>query len=344
MDFLEIPKALADMLSQLAEMMQQPPASLEDSPSGRDILSCMKHAEKFVGRELTLFARAVGAHHFNARLYVFEEVRKGKKSHWNLVEVNPAAPQFLPDGITHLAALATVAMETHEGNCVAIWVNPLPMIHPGAYFGLALHKGGSIAPIRIDGSAWAPLEVGDAALRLLVDAMLHPTRATERRWSTIVNKQLGVMRSGMRDDVEAFLEEQGLPGLTDARWEELLSIIYLRKDHLMLLQEVGRSSGVELVIEAQRIGSAMVDLIDKALEGNTEKMASMEKAHARALQRFKTDLAKFKAARDVAVSRTRQVEKELAHARGQLKNAGAGSVPQGGNDRSLGLALDRFFV
>lgn len=344
MQIIELPAKLAEMFSDLRSAMQTRAEPLESTEDGREILEMVEHASKTIGNELMVFANAIGVRRFNARIFTFEQHKKGKRKQWQLCDVQPAAPEFLSGGAGSLRALMRGAMSVTEGKTIAVWVNAMPVSNEQVFFALALHQNGLEAAFAIGGRHWSPLSLGEASLEMTLGVMLSRPSAREgSRWDAMIRAQIEVMRDDLREDMAEFLKSEGGSDLTDERWEELLHLIYGRRNHLVLMQEVARSCGTGLVHECQKILGAMVHLIDTALEGNSEKMASIEKTHARALKRFQTDLLKFKSGRDVATNRLKVVEKELLGLKKQLKDVGAGHQPQL-SEGSIGTALDRFFV
>ena len=345
MPTIDIPVELVEMLHDLRNAMDEKATSLEDTPEGLDIRAVVEEASKGIGKELILFANAIGVRKFNARLFTFEQYKRGKRLQWRMCDVQPAEPELLSGGSDNLRALMHGSMGQADGKAVSIWVHPMPAGDVEVFLAYVLHQDGLDSAFAVHGQRWKCLGLPGGALEMTLGMML--SRGSSRhsnRWSAMISAQKEVMRDDMRDDMEAFLTSQGAKPLTDRSWEGLLSLIYERKHHRVLMQEVARSCGTPLMHEAQRLLGAMVHLVENALEGNAERIANMEKAHGRALKRFQTDMLKFKSGRDVAANRLKVVEKELMGLKKQLSEAGTGLRDTPSASSSIGTALDRFFV
>lgn len=333
------------MFQKFRSALEESAVPLEDTPEGLDILAVVEEASKDVGKELLLFANAIGVRKFNARVFSFEQHKRNKRMQWRLCDVQPADPELLSGGADNLRALMHGSMGIADGKAVSLWVHPMPAGDMQVFMAYVLHQDGLDAAFAVHGKRWVSMGLQGGPLELTLEMMLKRGSSRQsNRWSAMISAQKEVMRDDMRDDMEAFLSSQGAKPLTDRSWEGLLSLIYERKHHLVLMQEVARSCGTPLIHESQRLLGAMVHLVDTALEGNTEKMANMEKAHGRALKRFQTDMLKFKSGRDVATNRLRVVEKELMGLKKQLAGVGSGERNTTSASSSIGTALDRFFV
>lgn len=312
-------------------------------PQGRDILAVVEAASKTVGQQLLVFSNIIGARRYNARVFTFEHEKRGKKNPWQLADVQPADPQFIAGGADNLRSLMNGSMAQVEGRAISVWVHALSIGNEQRYLAFIRHEDGMEAIFVVDGKSWGAMGLAGASLEMTLHMMLSRGSRHEGRWNAMVTAEKEVMRDGLREDMENFLTSVSASGLTDEKWEEFLTLVFDRRQHRMLLQEVARSCGSGLVHESQRLLESMVDLVDTALENHSEKLANMDKAHTRALKRFQTDVLKFKSGRDIAVNRLKVVEKELLGLKKQVREIGAGHQPQSG-EGAIGTALDRFFV
>lgn len=343
MPIFELPAELAAMFSEFRDALEERADPLDQTPQGQDILAAVEVAKKAIGRQLLVFSNAIGARRYNARIFTFAHERRGKKSNWVLSDVQPAHSQFIAEGSDNLRALMAATMGPIADRAISIWVHPLSVGKEQRYFAFILHKDGAEAAVAIEGSSWTPMNLGKSSMEMTLGMLISRSGRYEGRWSAMVRAEKRVMRDDLREGMENFLTSLGARGLTDENWDELLTLIFDRRSHLVLLKEVARSCGADTMGESQRLLEAMVSLVDTALENHQEKTASMEKAHTRALTRFQTDVLKFKAGRDIATNRLKVVEKELLELKKRLKDAGAGDAGSM-NESSIGAALDRFFV
>jgi hypothetical protein len=339
----EIAHVLEKLRNTLSELTDEEVVSLDSTPQGREILDMLDDIKKTVGRELGVYQRIMGARRFHGRVFTFCREKKGKRRQWVRSETQLAEAEFLGNGVPHLRTLMLDMMQAEEDKALAMWVHPMPSLERDVFYGFVLHPDGAEAVVIFDGGNIIPMSWGEKQRALTLEMLLRRPENSAKRWASIVKAQISVMREALREDVTEFLTKN--PGsMSDEVWEEFLHLLYARKEHLMLLQEVGRATGVSLLHESQKMVGAMVDLVEKALANHNEKLAGMEKTHARALKRFKTDLDKYRSARDVAASRTKQLEREMQSLRKQLQRTGSSTQSEQSNQNSIGLALDRFFL
>jgi hypothetical protein len=336
-----MPPELVEHLDQLRQALEEGCEPLDTTESGRDMLSLAEAVQKSLCRELVMFARTVGARRFNARVYLYTREQKGKRKQWVLSNVFGAEPSFLPGGASHLRALMRAELEVAGPEAIAIWVHPMPTAENATFFGLFQHADGAEAAFALAGH-WRPLGLGPTPLDLILSTMIRPSRGDDAGWSRIVEAQTATMRLALRADVQAYLDKHSGASLEDDAWEEFIAMVYLRSEHLALLQEAARVMGMTRLHESQRLLRAMVDLVKHALENHDNKLVNMEKTHARALKRFKTDLDMYRTGRDVAVTRLKRVEQEVQDLRKRLKASDTGATLRQSPD-AVGEALDRFF-
>lgn len=343
MPTIEVPARLAEMFESFRSAMQERAEPLDSTSEGQDIIALVEQVRNSLGNELLVFANSLGVRKFNSRLFTYSQQKRGKRNQWQLVDVQPADPEFMSGGRDKLRALMDASLQDVEGTAISIWVHPLPVGDDQLFFALIVHKDGLEAPFMLNGKRWGAMGLAGASLEMTVDMMLSPSRRHEARWDRMIEAEKSVMRDEMREDIAEFVKSISGGALTDEKWDELLALIFDRSSHRELLQETARACSAGHLHEAQRLLGAMVHLIDTTLENNQEKMSGMEKVHARALKRFQTDMVKFKSGRDIAVNRLKVVEKELTGIKKQLREVGAGHQPRT-IEGAIGTALDRFFT
>lgn len=343
MPSIKIPPELKEKLDELHELMSEKPEPLDSTPAGKEILSLLEEVQREIGMELKLFSRALGARQFHARIFIFQAEKKAKRLQWKLRDVQLGEPEFLPGGPKHLQKLLLGAMKHIGGKTIALWLHHMATpTQNDSYFAYLLHHEGQEATYQYSEGGWSPLPLGEGPRLLVMEMLLNPTSGAAKRWARVIEAQMHAMRKQLRDEVTAFVEKASA-GMTDELWEEFLTMIYLRKEHLMLLQEASRMAGTSVLHEAQQLLSTTLQMVDKALNAHSEKLVHLEKNHARVLKRFKTDLDKFKLTRDAAANRANQLEREVQNLRKQLQASTTGPAREQ-EAESLGLSLDRFFM
>ena len=331
-------------LGQIADMLRAGAAPLEASEGGREILAALDDLNRLVGQELRVFATTLGSRRFNARVYFFEQVRKGKKGRWQSDGVQLAEPEFIPGGPDHLRALmgGVLAKETTTTGRMAMWVRGMPEVDDNTFFVFVMHSSGFETALSLGEKGWSHMRIAGPQLELTLSAMLRPRPSRMVVWDTLIEAQMKVMDSGLRADFTELWKDHTRSPMTDELWGQFLEMIFLRGDQLLFLHEVGRATAVNLLRESQKLQGVLVHTVENVLAEYKEKMAQLEKSHSRALTKFKTDMERHRAAKDVATKRVTQLEREAQELRNQLKQAGPAGASVG-REQTLGRALDRFF-
>jgi hypothetical protein len=342
---LELPEGLFERLHQLFDTLTEQAEPLEASSGGQEVLAAIEDLNTLVGRELRIFARAVGTRHYHARVYLLEQIRKGNRSRWQLDSVQLAEAEFMPGGPGHLRALMKGGMENIEGkgNRMAVWVRAMPEVGDNTFFAFLIHSSGFETTLSLDEKGWSHVRVNGAKLELTLGSMMRPRPSRMEIWQRLQETQIGLMDESLRGDFTELWKDHTRSPMTDELWQSILEMIFLRGDLLMFMHEVGRATSVGLIQESQKLQGALVHLVEKLVAEHNEKLAQMEKSHTRALAKFKTDLERHRSSTDVVRKRLTHVEREAQELRNQLKRAGGG----GGADvsqQSIALTLDRFFT
>lgn len=342
--FTLIPELL-EKIGSIREEMNAKAEPLETSESGRDILAATVAMNATVARQLKLYSRALGTRNFVARIYLMHEVRKGKRAHWEQFDVQMAEPEFIPGGPAHLQALMDRALQNQspDSKGIAFWAHAMPKPDNDAFFVYARHSDGTEAALVQNDGHWAELGLQPTAIQLTVASLLSPRESRIEPWRRLVKGWAEIVSSDVREDFTDYMKRHKGQELTDEAWEDFVQVVFCRESLLMFLHEVARATSGPLLFESQNLLQTLVGLIEKTLEEHNEKQTQMEKTHTRALTRFKTDLARERATKDVVSKRVKQLEREATELRNQLKQAGTGQIaPE--SQKSLGLVLDRFFT
>lgn len=338
---------LETKLTQIADLLRDASEPLEASEDGREILAALDDLNRLVGQELRVFASSLGVRRFNARVYSFEQVRKGNRGRWQLDGVQMAEPEFVPGGPDHLRALmrSTLNTDNSKNGRMAAWVRGMPEVDDNTFFFYIIHSSGFETALSLGAKGWAHMRIGSTQLQLTLLTMLRPRPSRLAVWETLIEAQMKVMDSSLRADFTELWKDNTRSPMTDELWRQFLEMIVLSSEQLMFMHEIGRATAVGLVEESQKLQGVLVHIIENILGEHKEKMSQVEKGHARALAKFKTDMERHRAAKDVATRRVAQLEREAQELRNQLKQAGASGVgARIGREQSLGRALDRFFA
>jgi hypothetical protein len=232
-----------------------------------------------------------------------------------------------------------------KGNRMAVWVRAMPEVSDETYFAFVVHSSGFETTLSLGEQGWSHMRIASGALEMTLSSMMRPRPSRMEIWEKLATTQMEVMDASLRRDFTELWKDHTRSPMTDELWTSILELIFLRGDLLMFMHEVGRATSVGLIQESQKLQGALVHLLDKIVSEHPEKLAQMEKTHARALAKFKADIERQKGAADVVRKRLTQVEREAHELRTQLKRVGAGTaVSVDINRHSIGLALDRFFT
>jgi polyhydroxyalkanoate synthesis regulator phasin len=332
-------------LGQIADLLRAGAEPLEASDGGREILASLDDLNRLVGQELRVFGRTLGSRRFNARIYFFDRVRKGNRTRWQLDGVQMAEPEFLPGGPDHLRALMSSVINSDKTKSarMAMWVRAMPEVDDNTFFVFIVHSSGFETALSLGEKGWAHMRIGATQLELTLSTMMRPRPSRLVVWETLIEAQMRVMDTSLRADFTELWKDHTRSPMTDELWRQILEMICLRGDNLLFMHEIGRATAVTLVEESQKLQGALVHLVENILAEHKEKMSQVEKGHARALAKFKTDTERHRAAKEVATKRVGQLEREMQELRNQLKQVGPGGVPVG-REQTLGRALDRFFT
>lgn len=344
LDFL-LPPELLEKLDNLREQMSVKAKPLEESESGRDVLAAVNDMRTTVARELKLYSRALGARRFIARLYVYREIRKGSRRRWEQVDVVLAEPEFVPGGPEHLRALMARTLEVlvPDSKSMVFWVHSMLEPDDDAFFMLARHSNGFEAALVHNGGQCIEMQLSEAAITLTLTALMRPRESRMKPWRQLAQSLTNIVDVDLREDFTGYLKQHAGRELTDESWEEFISMVFHRQSFLIFMHEIGRLTSAPILDESERLLKTLVTLVEKTLEEHSEKTAQMEKAHTRAMTRFKTDLARERATKEVVTKRIKQLQREAEELRKQIKASGAGQA-NASRPQSLGLALDRFFT
>lgn len=343
---IELPAGLHEMLSDLFNSISAPAEPLEASAGGKEILASLADINSLIGRELRIYAHAVGSRRYQARVYFFEQLRKGNRGRWQLGSVEFAEPEFIPGGPDHLRTLMKAGMQNIEGkgSRIAVWVRAMPEVSAETFFAFVVHSSGFETALTLNEEGWSHVRAGSGALEMTLGSMMRPRASRMEIWQKLATTQMELMDESLRRDFTELWKDHTRSPMTDELWASILEMIFLRGDLLMFMHEVGRATSVGLVQESQKLQGALVHLFDKIINEHPEKLAQMEKSHARTQAKSKADIERHKGAADVMRKRLAQVEREAHELRTQLKrSASAGDGGGEGSRQSIGLALDRFF-
>jgi hypothetical protein len=335
LDFF-LPPELREELERLRAQINLKAKPLEDSASGRDVLAAVNDMQSSVARELKLYSRAIGARQFVARLYIFREVRKGSRGRWEPVDVVLAEPEFVPGGPEHLRAVMseTLGVLVPESKGMAFWVHSTHGPDVDGFFMLARHSNGFEAALTQHGGQCTELQLSEAAITQALSDLMRPRESRLKPWRQVIKSLTSIVDVDLREDFAEYSKQHAGRELTDDAWSEFISMVFHRRSFLLFMHEIGRITSAPVLDES--------GILLKTLVALDEKTAQMEKAHTRAMTRFKADLARERATKDVLTKRIKQVEREAQESRKQLKLSGAGPTNVG-LQQSVGLALDRFF-
>lgn len=334
--------------STMATLEEEPDAApLESTPEGIELRDAIDVAKTNIEAELRLYGDAIGSRGYVARAFILLRERKGKRDRWRLEKVVLAPPNMLHGTRESLQAFLSAALEAEGGVGVALWVRGMPAPAEEGFFAYAMHSSGLDTALVMRADGWTGMRRGPQRLAMTLAGMVREKDADAKRWDDMTEAFIGLSRTRLREPIAALFVANNAV-LTDETWEEVLNIIYRGEENLGFLKEAARSMGTPLIYETQRLQGAMVHLVTKALAAYTNKIDDIDKSHARALKRFKADRDSHRAAKDTAVNRARQLDREIASLRRQLKESAA-AAPAGGQvsvapENFVGLALDRLFT
>ena len=329
--------------AKVEEALKEEAVPLSETPGGREIDDLLNQAGPTIAHELLVYSHLSSVRRYQPRIMVFTPEKKSKRVQWVRSAIEPASADMLLGGVSHLRGLCNSVRVAEHPKAIAIWIAPVPTPEGFQYLLYAMHGDGVEVLILTDGKAWRTGALGPRRVTLMLESLLNTSRHSEERWNAVMGSLMTMVRPDLRVDLDAFIKKCAGEELTDELFDEFLTMVYERKDNLLFVKEVARSMAGPILREAQLILTGNVEQIERVLVDKQEQTAHIKKNHERAERRFKTDLQKHKAVREVAVKRAQQLERENRSLKKQLATADAnGAAPA--DENTLGLALDRFFA
>lgn len=335
---------VSEVFPQLADILNEKGVSLTDTAEGREFDAALSEIYKLISKELLIFAKTLGSVRFNARMYVFEQFQKNEKVAWRLKEMHSAEPDLMPHGIEQLRLMMSRMVSPEDAAAsshrIALWIRSAP--DGKSYFVLGRHSNGLETLMAFSEAGWSQLNLADSQKDFLVKGMLKPQPDRKDMWDTVHRQQFNIAQNSVRTEFNTLWKDLFEEVVPDEIWDAIYEIFYLNDEHIMLMRDVARISDAGLLAEATRLQVTLAMMFDSLTDAHKEKIAQMEKSHSRAMNKFKADVARYQAAKDIVSTRARTLEREVAVLRGELKTVNA-KEKAAGQGASVGRALDQLF-